>query len=208
MERRCPGSPRPGCPAFTPRSLAFSIATLAAVAPGLAQSRSGAGPAVGLPTRPLELIELRSKRVGPVEVSYLELPWGPKTMAQIESDEANSLNRRAWPFARLELRSSAAVAGTKLEPGTYALILRRAKPPLGVGLEVEFRRTTDADFLMPGVSRVRVPDGEAAVAIPARLRRVEAIAPRLAVALQGRGASIRLSATYGDRLFATDLRIR
>lgn len=195
---------------FAPRSLTFAAlaVSLTWTSPLRAQSRTGAGPAVTLPDAPMALLDLRTTILRSVKVEYVETPWGPKTMAQIESDGENWLSKRQWPFARLDLGSAATVAGKRLAAGNYALILRRMTPPAGPGLEVEFLRTTDADFLMPGIAMARVPAGEPALVMPVTLERLATVAPKLSIALEDRRGMIRLAATYGDRRFVTDLKLR
>ena len=195
---------------FASRSLTFAALAISLTwaSPLWAQSRTGAGPAVTLPSTPMALLDLRTTILRSVKVEYVETPWGPKTMAQIEGDGENWLSKRQWPFARLELGASATVAGTRLAPGNYALVLRRMAPPAGPGLEVEFLRTTDADFLMPGIAMARVPAGEPALVMPVTLERLATVAPKLTIALEDRRETIRLAATYGDRRFVTDLKLR
>ena len=133
-----------------------------------------------------------------VDVRYVDFRWDEEAFATIEKGGSHPVGRRSWVLARLLLQEVPLRWNGKILPvGPYLLILHPSRG--GAGPTLELRKVDLREvFVNPDV--VAEPlDGETYQKAPANFHKVDAVAPRLEIAVRERPRALDVVVHYGDR---------
>ncbi len=174
--------------------ISFAVLLLLAQA-GAQPTDAAVGP---LPTTKRAPITIHTAEVPGVQVFFMNLPWGPETLAAMERPGKGFYNRRSWPFARMETTTALHVEDTSLPAGNYALVFH-PNTPEDKGMSLEVRKIAPGEFLQPGNVMTRAPEGETLWRGPVKFETADRTVPALEVGIRPETGGVRLDVRYGNR---------
>lgn len=98
-----------------------------------------------------KLTTVQTASAKPVEVRYLNLPWGPVTFSYLEEGGNQYYSTRTWPLAHLKLNGKASFNGKTLNPGDYVVVISPKGVEQAMSLSISsFKPDASGTFLKAG----------------------------------------------------------
>jgi hypothetical protein len=158
-----------------------------------------------------KLTTIQTAKSGPVEVQYLDLPFGVATFGYLEKGGDEYYSNRSWPFAHLRLSSEATYAGKTLVPGDYVLYITPKSSTAEMMLSVAWFKpaTPGGTFLVPGNVFVETPaDVKVIASTPVRFQTSGPANDHLTIGLENSGKNVAINVRYGDRIHTETIALK
>src|SRR5262245_29337959 len=140
---------------------------------------------------------VKSVREPGLGVRYLDFKWDEESVNALETGGAHPAAQRSWVLARLMMERPFKWNGRTIPVGSILLILNPSKG--GAASTLELRKVDMREIFVDMNVIAEPPPNDSYGTVPANFTKVETVAPRLAVATQGKGNDVVLTVHYGNR---------